>query len=78
MGLPVQGSWVSPSLAPPRGPVKHCSTSHLGGCCVPAQPGGCAFSLPSWSALLLDFYAPPTPFPDPVQSPAAHSPHFCL
>lgn len=43
-------------------------------CLSTARKG--AFSLPSWSALLLDFYAPPTAFPDPVQSPEAHSPHF--
>lgn len=43
-------------------------------CLSTARKG--AFSLPSWSALLLDFYAPPTAFPDPVQSPEAHCPHF--
>lgn len=84
MGLPVQCSLLPPSLAPPTSPPP--PPTHRASETLQHQPSGrvlClstarkgAFSLPSWSALLLDFYAPPTAFPDPVQSPEAHCPHF--
>lgn len=74
MGLPVQCSLLPPSLAPPTsphpqhtGPVKHCSTSHLGGCCVSAQPGRvpspCPLGLPSsWTSM---------PLPQHFQTPSS-------
>ena len=78
VGLPVQCSLLPPSLVPlaPQRASETLQHQPSGRVLCPSTARKGAFSLPSWSAFLLDFYAPPTAFPDPVQPPEAHSPYF--